>query len=406
MTNPKPIKIDSSDKFSSEMLKLGDLLRGSERPVVILGSGAEGIEELPLFFEFIEQSNVPIVLTWGATNILPLRYPQKLDTFGTHGGRLGNLAIEASDLLLVFGARLDTKATGWPPDNFAKHTKKIIVDVDVAELKKFSRVGLNAEALFHGSVAEFFSHFKLLGKPKNFYSWLLRCQELRGAVASLELNSRRGEGLSPYSLMKKLDELLPEQVNVFVDTGTSLPILISSMLFSPKRRLFHDFNNTAMGWSIPAAIGGHFAEPNVDSIVIVGDGSMMMGIHDLTTLGLVNGKAKIVLVDNAGHAMIRQTQDQWFESNYVASEQGNGVYPMSWKQLSKSAGFQFLEVSSEKQLTEKVSLFLKSNGATILVAKISSKWRVVPQTKFGSPVFQMEPSLNVDEHSLLETLRK
>jgi acetolactate synthase-1/2/3 large subunit len=405
MTNPRPTAIKPGQKFQDEMRKLGRLLRASERPVLILGSGAKEVTELPSFLDFIERVNIPIVTTWGATNFLPLRYPQKLDTFGTHGGRAGNLAIEASDLLLVLGARLETKATGSPPSSFSNHSRKIVVDIDIAELNKFARIGLEVDSLFHGNAIDFFKSINLVGKTKDFFPWLRRCQELKTRLDVMDSKSRRGKGLSPYSLMKKLDEILPHRINIFVDTGTCLPISISSMSFSPERRIFHDLNNTAMGWSIPAAIGGYFAEPDVDSIVVVGDGSMMMGIHDLSTLGVVNKKSKVLLVDNYGHAMIRQTQDQWFDSKYVASGQGTGIYPMEWSGLSKAAGFQFLEVASEEKLEERLAFFLASDKPTMLVAKIDPGWRVAPQTRFGSPVFEMEPRLDLDEHVLLERLR-
>ena len=33
-------------------------------------------------------------------------------------------------------------------------------------------------------------------------------------------------------------------------------------------RIFHDFNNTAMGWALPALIGGHFADESREHYVL------------------------------------------------------------------------------------------------------------------------------------------
>ena len=46
----------------------------------------------------------------------------------------------------------------------------------------------------------------------------------------------------------------------------------------------HDFNNTAMGWALPASIGAHFANNNKEIICIVGDGSFMMSLQELATV--------------------------------------------------------------------------------------------------------------------------
>ena len=51
------------------------------------------------------------------------------------------------------------------------------------------------------------------------------------------------------------------------------------------QRLIHDFNNTAMGWSIPATLASSLALNENRTICIVGDGSLMMALSDLPTIG-------------------------------------------------------------------------------------------------------------------------
>ena len=50
--------------------------------------------------------------------------------------RGANFTLQNSDWLLALGARLDLVVTGYAPQNFARAAKKIMVDIDAAELRK------------------------------------------------------------------------------------------------------------------------------------------------------------------------------------------------------------------------------------------------------------------------------
>ncbi len=52
---------------------------------------------------------------------------------------------------------------------------------------------------------------------------------------------------------------------------------------------------------------------------MIGDGSLMMCLQELPTSRDPGIPVKLILINNSGYAMIRQTQDQWLGSRYVAS---------------------------------------------------------------------------------------
>ena len=88
-------------------------------------------------------------------------------------------------------------------------------------------------------------------------------------------------------------------LDIFVDTGCALPWMMTGFVPKSGQRIMHDLNNTAMGWSLPATIGGSVASPERPNACIIGDGSLMMSMHDLVTLSAINPRARVVLVD--GH---------------------------------------------------------------------------------------------------------
>ena len=51
--------------------------------------------------------------------------------------RAPNFAVQNSDLLITIGAQLNNVVTAFNPAKFGRYAKKIVVDVDPAELAKF-----------------------------------------------------------------------------------------------------------------------------------------------------------------------------------------------------------------------------------------------------------------------------
>ena len=203
--------------------------------------------------------------------------------------------------------------------------------------------------------------------------------------------SRKTNGIDPYSFMKKLVESSPQNLDLFLDTGCLLPWILQDYSPKIKHRLFHDFNNTAMGWSIPALVGGLIANPQKPAICIVGDGSFMMSIQELATLSNLSNSVRILLIDNSGYSMIRQTQDQWLKSNYQASSQLGGLNFPNFEKVSMAFGFEYLEINNESEIDSILEKFWEGGNHKILRIVISPETRVIPQVKFGRPNEDMDP---------------
>jgi acetolactate synthase-1/2/3 large subunit len=148
-----------------------------------------------------------------------------------------------------------------------------------------------------------------------------------------------------------------------------------------------------MGWSLPATIGGTVASPDRANLCVIGDGSLMMSMHDLVTLSSINPRARLVLVDNSGYSMIRQTQDQWLDSDYHSSSQEGGLHFPGYAALAQATGYEFINLGPEDDMDATLAAFWSSEHPVFLRVEIDSTRRVVPQVKFGRPNEDMEPLL-------------
>ena len=83
----------------------------------------------------LDTLNVPTFATVHGLGAVPPDAPYYLGMVGMHGTRAANTALHETDLLLVFGARLDDRVTG-EPTRFAPHAKIVHFEIDPAQLDR------------------------------------------------------------------------------------------------------------------------------------------------------------------------------------------------------------------------------------------------------------------------------
>ncbi len=79
------------------------------------------------FYQFIKKFKAPVVTTWAAADLLPDDNQFYVGTFGTHGQRHANFAVQNADCILSLGVSPGQKSTGTPVNSFAREAVKIIV---------------------------------------------------------------------------------------------------------------------------------------------------------------------------------------------------------------------------------------------------------------------------------------
>ncbi len=390
-----------SAELSDDIEFVREAMSTARRPVLIGGAGVVLSGAESAFREFAESWGAPVALTWGAPHLLPAGHELRLGLFGTHGSRHANFAVQNADLVVSIGSRLDTKATGSPVTTFARGATKVMIDIDAAELKKFEHFGLRIDRPVQSDASAFISSMETSDLPRVPATWIEYCDRARTVCDGFDRDRRTGPGINPYGFMKQLGASAPDDADVFVDTGCALPWLMTGFPLRRSQRLLHDLNNTAMGWSLPAAIGGGVASPQRPNVCVIGDGSLMMTMHDLVTLASLNTRARVVVIDNSGYSMIRQTQDQWLASEYHSSSIGGGLHFPDYEALATATRFAYLDVVEPADVVPALAAMWQASSPILLRVSIDPSWRVIPQVKFGRPNEDMEPLMPRSEFDSL-----
>lgn len=371
-------------------------LRQAQRPLLIIGNGMRS--RLTETAYFIRRTGIPYVSTWAALDLTANQdAPQFIGAFGTHAHRAANRAVQHADVILSLGARLDTKATGADAARFAPDAELFMVDIDPAEIAKMITrgrrvIGTCADA---GDVA-----VELIAAPGRNH--VLDIDPWRAQLAQWKAEDRAEPAPEhwtgdPYHLIEHLGRHIPPGSIMTADTGYTICWLAQAFPFS-SHRLLHAFGNTPMGYGLPAAIGAAFAEPRREIYCITGDGSFQMSSAELATIARHNLPIKIILLNNGGHAMCRQTQDRWLGGahhatsiagglgfpDFVGLAHANGI-PANRMQIDTLAG-----KPMKPWVPEHLDNWMRIEGPALLEVEINPNAGLRHQVPYGKPLDYLE----------------
>ncbi|MBI1910254.1 MAG: thiamine pyrophosphate-binding protein [Deltaproteobacteria bacterium] len=396
---PTP-EIKDLNQLKAQIGQCLPLLQAAKRPVVILGWGVRLSKAEEEAKKLVEKLGFPIVPTWGIADLFPSDHPLLAGTFGVHGTRYGNYTVQNADLVLAVGTRLDTHEAGSPLSSFAREAKRIIVDIDPFELKKFGTFGLTADLLIQAEAKDFLSltlsQLKSV-KSQDLSAWKKRISGWKEKYPICPPAYYAEKKLNPYVFVKTLSKRAPEGEIFFIDTGCAVAWMMQAFEFKTGQRAFSAFNNTPMGYALPASMGASLALDKKQITCVVGDGALQMNIQELATLLRHDLPIKIFLINNHGYSMVQQTQDQWLNSRYAATTVEGGLAFPNFVRVAEAYGYKTLTIDTNKEVDQKIAEAYNTPGPLFCNVEIDGAYRVVPQAVYGRPIEDAEPLLGRKE---------
>jgi acetolactate synthase-1/2/3 large subunit len=383
-------------RLKEDIQKAFEMLYQSKRPVVILGSGLRlsGLEEKTK--QLVKKLDVPIVLTWGTLDFFPDNYPLSARDFGVTANRPGNFAVQNSDFILALGTRLDTHETGNDLRKFARGAKKVAVDIDSSELNKYAIRGMPLDIGINCDLRDFFDSLPEL-QNANVSEWKRKVIEWKEKypICQKEYFEEKKK-VNPYVFLKKLSEQTSRGDVIIPEAGCNVTWSMQGYQVKEGQRLFSAFNHSPMGYGLPASIGASLGGGR-RVISIIGDGGFMMNEQELATIAKHNLAIKIFVLNNEGYGMIKQTQETWLDSRYVASSEKDIFIP-DIRSIAKAHGIKkTFQIKNHKELESGIERVLAQDGPTLCEVLINPNARIWPKLTFGKPIEDAEPLLDRTE---------
>lgn len=349
--------VKGNDKQISHV---AEAIRRAERPVICAGGGVF-LAHAELDFEtFAARARVPVVTTMMGLSLLPTDHPLNMGMIGAHGNVCANKALAKSDLLIMIGTRAADRAI-LSPGEIQRRMPSIHIDVDPAEIGK----NIQTEIPLVGDVGAILTQLLRQDLATNCGPWLTALQERRRQELDRAYPVRAGS-VSPGRLMRLLGQRLSDKAAVCVDVGQN-QIWACKHLWLRGGRLLTSGGLGTMGYALPAAVGVKTAQPDRQTVVICGDGSLQMSMNELAAVRAAGMDLKIVLIQNGVLGLVRQIQDTPpYHGPFGVALDGSPDFSV----IAQAYGIPSIVVSEEDQMEPALDRFLGTKGSCLLIARV------------------------------------
>lgn len=383
------------------------LLNGAERPVILAGNGVKLAAAQDLLCRLAESQQIPMLLTWKAIDYLDHEHPLNFGCPGIMGSRAANFIVQNSDFLLILGSRLEPSVTAFNHADFGRHAKKIMVDIDAAEIRKISSIDIPVTA-DAGDFLQALRERQSEMVERNRSAWLSYCRGLkeRYPVVLPEYHARC-DNINLYVFTEALfQQLVGSDVIVPESSGAAGEVTYQAMRVKKGQKVKNAAGLGAMGFGLPYAIGACIANDRRRTILINGDGAFQLNIQELETVVRLKLPIKMFILDNNGYGSIMATQRNMFDGFYVGSEPGSGLTLPDVCAVAGAYGIRHEIATSHEDLPAVIGRTLRGNDSVVCRVQVTRAHVTAPKVQamktpdggmVSKPLEDMWPYLSPEE---------
>lgn len=355
------------------------LFAKSRRPIILAGQGVRNGKAINEFRQLINKMPVPVLTSRLGIDLINSDHYLYVGRPGNYGERAAHFAIQNADLILVLGSRLASALIGHNPKDFGRNAKIVVVDIDKEELDKPGaniHLKINSDIkLFLNEVLDQIDSFK----PLTIKDWINRCNEWKKNYPVVLLEYKLEKPINSYYFTDKLSQLTSAKNMILVDTGSCFHIVCQTWKIKKGQRFLTTGGISSMGYWV-ASIGACVANNYQNTIVITGDGSLQMNIQELATIKHGNFPIKIIIFNNNGYLLIRQTQKNFMDGRLIGESPDTGVWCPDSLKIAKAYGIKGVRINSVIGLKKKIQEVLEYNGPVICDVMTPEWQSIIPRT--------------------------
>lgn len=390
----KHFKVEEQEKidYTSIAKSIIEQINKSDRPILLLGNGiqndTDGNKEIN---KLVNQLKIPVLYSMMAKSLLADDNPYNFGFMGTaYGQRYANIiGCKKNDLIVSLGCRMNGRTIGLKRKEFNPNAQIIRIDIDENELKfKIHENDINYKCDVNQLIKEMnqqLNNLKVIEKQE----WLGVCNTIKEILQNIDNNIPE---FLPNKYISIINQYTDKDTNIFADVGQNQIWAAHSIQIKEGQKIVFSGGLGAMGFALPAAIGGCIATKN-KTFVIAGDGGLQMNIQELQTLKRENLPITIFVLNNSSLGLIHQQQCDFFDNKFYGACQEGGYDTPEFKNIADAYKLQSYLVHSISEL-ETVLKTYNSNYPTLIEIKLPVGTKAYPKTYFGHEMINQKPELD------------
>lgn len=348
---PKP----DSDRIKAA----ADLIKGSKRPMIFVGSGA--IHAADEILELAEMIDAPVVAFRSGRGIVSNAHELGLTMAAAY--RLW----PKTDLIIAIGTRAELPTSGfrWPYQ--PQGLKSVRIDIDPVEMRRLvSDAAIVADA--RAGTADLVAAVKKAGYGRTAG----RRVEIREASAAALQEIQKVQPQMAY--LNILREVLPANAIVTDELSqVGFASWYGFPVYQPRTFITSGYQGT-LGSGFPTALGAKVANPDRPVVAITGDGGFMFGVQELSTAAQFKIGVVTLVFNNNAYGNVRRDQRERFDGRVVASDLVNPDFV----KLAESFGVGAARVTSPDHFRSALEKALADGGPYVISVEVPTDSEVSP----------------------------
>ncbi len=352
---------------AAEISAAADILKSSQKPVIIAGGGALYAGASEALAAFAEKHGVPVLETQAGKSVLPDTHPLNMGSVGVTGTSASNQLAEHADVVFAVGTRLQDFTTGsWA---LFKNDAMRIVGLNT---QAFDAGKHNAQPVIGDALTGLEEIGALLDDWQSPDGWVDKAKSGKAEwqkAAQAATAATNAALPSDAQVIGAVQRTFGSGATVVCAAG-GLPGELHKLWQAGAPGSYHlEYGFSCMGYEIAGGLGVKLAKPDEEVVVMVGDGSYMMLNAELATSVMLGAKLTIIMLDNRGYGCINRLQMGTGGANFnnlLEDAQQEVVPEIDFCKHAEAMGAIAVKVGSIAELETAISAS-KSNDRTTLI---------------------------------------
>jgi len=339
------------------------VLTKASRPLILAGLGAHRAGARNAIQTLAEKIGALLVTTARGKDLF-CGNPYNLGIIGSFSHSIARRMAEQADCVLVFGASLNFLTT-----SFGTSLPRVpLIQVDAVR-SNISR-WLNADVALVGD-ARLVAEQLLAALPARSETKPFHDEATRRLISGFDpardfQAANTARTLDPRTLAIELEELLPRDRHLVVDSGNFLSVVPYLSVPDPGCfKMTADFASIGLGFG--AALGVAKARPEKTTVLVIGDGGFLMTMGELETVVREDLPMVIVLMNDCAYGA---------ELHFLRLRQqpvAKSVFPdVDFAPIAEGFGFEAATIRTLEDLHKVAPRLRKPDGPIFLDCKINA----------------------------------
>lgn len=313
-----------------ELEDVASVLRGAEKPLLIVGGGVRFSEAGEVVEKFCEEFGIPFGETQGGKSACRSSHPYCLGGTGVTGTLASNIIAKDADVVIAVGSRMSDFTTS--SKHLFRNEKVRFVSVNYSRYHAYKMDAVKAVGDARATMEALTEILRSTGYHSAYTDEVVKAkEEWDKELERLGGIAYTGEDFEPL-IQARDPRTIPEFVRLtegritqtaalavinrtidkdatIITAGGSLPSCMQRMWRTDKRGGYHaEYGYSCMGYEVAATLGVKLAEPENEVYCVVGDSSFQMLHSEIMTIMQERQKVNILIFDNCGFGCINNLE--------------------------------------------------------------------------------------------------